>query len=239
METGEGETDMPRYIQELVTRQVRKADAARQAQMEEGNVCLHPVITISRRMGSGARIVASMLADELGWSLWDKEIIETMAEDAEVSKQVVERFDEHVFSEIEMIAHGFLGDHETAGFSYPKRLVRVIGAVSKLGNAIILGRGANFILPDALHVRIDASDELRIKNMMSYEDMTHEAAEAKIRQSDKDREAFLVKLFGKGRAHHTAYDLTIWMDKFSNEGAVEIIKSALIDRCRGGREAAK
>ena len=57
-----------------------------------------------------------------------------------------------------------------SGFIYIRHLTKAVAVIAKLGNAIILGRGANFLLPEALNVRIDASDEHRIQNMMSYED---------------------------------------------------------------------
>lgn len=217
---------MPRYIEELVSEQVRKSELARR-KVCEAKTAAKPVITISRRMGSGARIVAGKLAEDLGWSLWDKEIIEAIAQDADVSRRVVEAFDEHTVSEIEAFTRSVLGDHEVGGFLYVRHLARAIGSIAKLGNAIILGRGANFLLPRALNVRIDASDDLRIKNMMTYENLSSHDAEARIRQSDRERHEFLVKAFGREKVQHARYDLTIWMDEFRPEDAVEIIRTTL------------
>ena len=142
-------------------------------------------------------MIAGKLARDLGWSLWDKELLDAIAADAAVSRRVVEAFDEKTISEIELFARGALGDSDIAGFLYPRHLAHALSAIAKLGNAIILGRGANFILPHTLNVRIDASDECRIRNMMSYENYTHEQAEAKIHESDREREHFLDKVFGR------------------------------------------
>ena len=177
-------------------------------------------------MGSGARVIAERLAQELGWSLWHKELVNAMAEHAGVSEKVVQTFDEHTISEIELFVRGIFGEQEVAGFIYPKQLARAVKMIAKLGNAVILGRGANLILPDSLKIRIDASEKRRIENMMTYEDMTPEAAAAKIHQSDLEREQFLATGFGRERAEHAVFDLTIWMDNFTNEGAVKIIKAA-------------
>lgn len=222
---------MPRYIEELVSQQVHRSEIARQRAQETGKACAHPVITISRGMGSGARIIAGKLAHDLGWSLWDKDLLDAMAEDASVSRRVVEEFDEHTKSEIELFARAALGDHEVGGFIYVKHLAHAVAAIARLGNAVILGRGANFLLPRALNVRIDASYDRRIANMMTYEDLTREQAEEKIRQSDKDREHFVIKAFGKDKVESAHYDLSIWMDEFTNDDAVEIIKTALKARC--------
>ncbi len=218
---------MPRYVEELVSQQVRRSEMARKKEIEAGKPGLNPVVTISRAMGSGARIIARKLAQDLGWSLWDRELLDAMAEHAEVSKRVVEAFDEHAISEIEVFARTALGDYELAGFLYGKHLAKAVAAVARLGNAIILGRGANFLLRSALSVRIDASMERRIENMMSYESLKREEAEAKIRASDKERYDFLVRMFGRERVEQAPYDLTLCMDKFAADDAVEIMKTAV------------
>lgn len=223
---------MPRYIEEMVSEQIRRSEMARRKERSSKDAAPKPVITISRRMGSGARVVAGKLAQELGWSLWDKEIIDAVAENADVSRRVVEVFDERAISEIEAFTRSVLGDHELGGFIYARHLAKTVGAIASLGNAIILGRGANFLLPKALNIRIDASDELRIKNMMDYEDLSSEQAEHKIKQSDKERQDFLVRVFGRERVENPPYDLTIWMDDFRPDDAVEIIKTALDVWCK-------
>ncbi len=223
---------MPKYIEELVSRQVRKSEVARRREMENGKPCTNSVVTISRRMGSGARVVADKLSRALGWSLWDKELLDAMAEHAHVSQKVVEAFDEHTVSEIELFARGMFGEQDMAGFIYPLHLARAVKAIAKLGNAVILGRGANYILPDVLNIRIDASDEVRIRNMMSYENMTREAAHAKLHRSDQDRQRFLEKVFGKERAAHPVFDLIIWMDDFATDDAVQISLAAVKAHCR-------
>lgn len=223
---------MPRYIEELVSQQVRRSELAHLRRVEEGSVCPRPVVTISRRMGSGARIIAQRVAHDLGWSLWDKEILNAMAQEAHVSRQVVELFDEKTMSDIESVVRGALGNKSVGGFIYEIHLARAVASIAKLGNAIILGRGANFILPDALHIRIDASDERRISNMASYENMSRGEAETKIHGSDKARAQFLISTYGRERVQSAHYDLNIWMDRFSIDGAVELVEEAIRIWCK-------
>jgi cytidylate kinase len=226
---------MPRYIEELVSQQVRRSEMARKREIEAGQPGVNPVVTISRRRGSGARIIARKLAQDLGWSLWDRDLFDAMAEHADVSRRVVEVFDEHAISEIEVFTRTALGDYELGGFLYGKHLAKAVAAVAKLGNAVILGRGANFLLPKALSIRIDASDERRIQNMVSYENLTRDEAVAEIRASDRERRDFLVRMFGRGRVEQASYDLTLWMDQFTTDDAVEIIKTAVLVWCEKRR----
>lgn len=221
---------MPRYIEEIVSRQVQLSTLARRKAEAAGEPVVRPVVTMSRLMGSGARIIANKLAEDLGWSLWDRELIDAMAENADVSRHVVELFDEHTISDLELFARGALGQHEMAGFLYPKHLAKAVYAIAKLGNAIILGRGANFILADALSVRVEASMDRRIENMVQYENMPRSQAEAHIHQSDRERQHFLERVFGKSHIEACSYDLTLCMDHLSNDDAVTIIKTAIKQR---------
>ena len=222
---------MVRYIEELVSQQVQKSVMANKKERANGEKCATPIITISRRMGSGARIIAAKLSEVTGWSMWGRELLDEIAQDANVSKKVVEAFDEKTISEITLFAHAALGNTEMGNFIYAKHLTNAIVALSKLGNAVIMGRGANFLIPDALHVRIDASDEVRIQNMMKFENMDRHEAEKRLKQSDMERQLFLEKMFGKKRVQEFKYDLIINMDHFTNDDAVAIILKAMEHKC--------
>lgn len=217
---------MPKSVERLAVAQLRKSELSREQRIESGQVIVNPVITISRAMGSGGRIVARKLADDLGFSLWDKEVIDAIAKEAEMPPRVVEAFDERTISEIQLLIYAVLGDYELTGFMYLKHLTRIAAAIASVGNAVILGRGVNFLLPTALSVRLDASLERRIENMMSYEGDDRATAENKIRRSDRERERFLRDVYGKDRVKNVRYDLSLWMDKFTSAEAVEIIKVA-------------
>ena len=217
---------MPKSIERLAVAQLRKSELAREHRIESGQVIINPVITISRTMGSGGRIVARKLADDLGFSLWDKELIDAIAAASEMPKSIVEAFDEKTISEIRLLIYAVLGKYDLSGFMYLKHLTRMAAAIASVGNAVILGRGVNFLLPNALNIRMDASLERRIENMMSYEGEDRHKAEGKIRKSDRERERFLRDVFGKERVRSFNYDVSLWMDKFTAAEAVEIIKVA-------------
>ena len=217
---------MTRSVEAMVREQLYRSGLARKERIEGGHPVANPVITISRAMGSGGRIVARKLADDLGFSLWDRELIDLMAKEADVASKVVESFDEKDASEIELLIRGALGDHVSAGFIYPLHLARAVAIIASVGNAVILGRGANYLLKNALNIRMDASLEKRIENMMVYEEIDRHAAERKIKRSDKERKQFVQKVFGKEKMSYSHFDLCLWMDKFTAADAAEIIETA-------------
>lgn len=221
---------MTKYLEELVAEQVRRYELA--ARLREGTDApppLRPVVTISRRKGSGASIVARKLADELGWSLWARELLDNIAKTARVSARVAEAFDERTVSELDLLLLDLFGEHEFAAFDYERQLARAILSIGKLGNAVIIGRGANFLLPDALNVLIDASDELRQHNLMTFERFDRATARARLEEWDKERQAFLKRMYGKKRVAAAGYDLNIRMGKLSIDGAAATIMAALAD----------
>ena len=87
---------MPKYTEQLVAEQLRRAELASQSRPEEARLAERggPTITISRQLGSGGRKVAERLAAILEWSLWDKELVNAIARNASVRQKVVESFDE-------------------------------------------------------------------------------------------------------------------------------------------------
>lgn len=218
---------MPKSVGELVVRQVRRSDLSRERKVKIGERHVNPVITISRSMGSGGRIVARQLADDLGFSLWDRELLDAIAEEAAIPPEVVEMFDEKTVSDISILVRAAMGDHVLEKFLYLRHLARTVSAIASVGNAVILGRGVNFLLPNALNVRIDASLEKRIENMMRYEACSREAALEKIRKSDRVRRQFLLSIFGREKVDRFHYDLSIWMEKFTAPAAAQVIETAL------------
>ena len=224
-------------IAQMIDHQVRKSRIMQEAAKAEGRVVEPPhgpTIVISRQLGSGGKLVAQRLAERLDFALWDKNLVDAIANDAYVSRRLVESLDEKTISEIDLLARTIAGHPEAGGFLYKRHLARALLAISKHGNAVIVGRGANFLLPDALSVRVVASESLRIRNLMEYEGVTEEDARRLIRESDHERAAFVRSVYNRDVEDLYAYDLIAVTDCFGVEGVAEIVLTALqrrIDAC--------
>jgi cytidylate kinase len=94
-------------------------------------------------------------------------------------------------------------------FGYYKHLIHILSTIGNRGHAIIIGRGANFLFPNALKVRIICEMDERIKKVMKYEKLSRKEAIELINESDKKRRDFSKSLFlhDPTKAHH--YDLII------------------------------
>jgi cytidylate kinase len=226
---------MRKDIHTLIHEQLRRSQILQKSSMEphgekESVSERRSVITISRLLGTNGRIIAEHLAEKLGWSIWDKDLVDAIAKDADISHKIAESFDEKTVSEIEVLARTIMGDAEMGGFMYRKHLARALLSIATHGNAVILGRGSNFMLPHALNVRLIAGESYRVENLMKMNSVSREEARESIREIDKQKSAFIHSIYGRDIADSQAYDLTINVEDFGVDGTVEIIITALQSR---------
>lgn len=200
------------------------------------------VITISRQFGAGGKTLAERIAQKLGYEIAHEEIIEKLAEMAQVTTEGIRTY------EVED-----LGDQDEGGsFLSPKKFIdhifdpskkymegdryvallhQILPQIAEKGHTIILGRGAQFILkdhPDAVHVLLIADIDDRIGFMQeTYNLSRSEAANSVNKQSIRRRK--LMKLFHSDDYDQPVhYDMVLNMSKLDLDMAVEMI-SSLVD----------
>ncbi len=187
---------------------------------------IKPLITISREFGSSGSFIAQNVAKKLGphWKLYHEQIVDQIAKVTLLDKTIIEEVDESKMPFIEEIIDDFFGVQRLSLNSYWKHLSKILLSFKKRGYAIIVGRGGEFIFPDALNIRILGDTDYRIKTIMEYKKVSREKAREMIKTADKKRVEFTRFLFSHDprKAHH--YDLTIrTSDEFSPQEAVYII----------------
>jgi cytidylate kinase len=112
---------------------------------------------------------------------------------------------------------------------YIKHLMKVIGAVGRHGGAVLIGRGANFILPPErrFSVRVIAPIDVRIANVARNHQVSEKEARNRIVKTDSQRRAFVRKYFNTSIADPLHYDMLINTGSASIGGAVEAIAAFL------------
>jgi cytidylate kinase len=187
------------------------------------------IITLSGEPGAGGRIVAARLANTLDIEIFHKEVINEMAKSADVSEKLVETLDERGLSTLEDWISSLVHERHLWPDRYMQHLMKVIGTIGKHGRAVIVGRGANFILPPEkrFSVRIVAPQAWRIKNVAREYNISPEDAKRRVLRTESDRRAFIRKYFNADIADPTNYDLTINTAVLSVDDAVKVISSAL------------
>lgn len=156
-----------------------------------------PVITLSRLTGCDARLVASLLVDDLNkkygsskWKWVDKDIIYAIARELNTDALRVENFYNgielsNVSEMIMAFSGGFISDLRV------KKAIRdVVLSICKEGHIVIVGRGGVSIaheISDALHIRLMAPFYWRVENVMKKKAVDIETAEEYVVDTDEKR----------------------------------------------------
>ena len=191
-------------------------------------------VTLSRDEGSLGDDIAAQLANRLGWQLFDKEIVDYIAENNHVPEDIVRKLDERSQGLVHEAILRFLEMPESTPFGneeYRRSLVKTLEALATHGSAVLVGRGANFALlgsEHGLHVRITASLEVRIQRVSEIRKISVEKARSCLMAIDADRRNFIRHHFRKEFDDSRYYDLVLNTDRLSIERAVDSILSAMI-----------
>ncbi len=214
---------IPRIIEEQVQRwQIMQKEGKEE---KEGV----SIVTLSREPGSGGRILAGKLADKLGIDIFHQEVINEIAKSADVSEKLLETLDERGLSILEDWISSLVYDRHLWPDEYLQHLMKVIGTIGKHGRAVVVGRGANFVLPleKRFSVRIVAPQSWRIQNVSKEFDISVEEAKRRVMRTESDRRAFIRKYFNADIADPTNYDMVINTATLNVDDAVNVISSAL------------
>jgi len=200
-------------------------------------------ITISRQAGAGGSEIARVLAQKTKMDLMAGQIIQHVAESSKMSTKVVETLDEKAMTTMESWVNSMFVSRHLWPSDYLKHLTRVIGTIGKHGNAIIVGRGAGYILPPetTFRIKVIAPLEYRIESMMRIRSLPRADAQKYIEKRDGDRIAFVRKYFQADAMDPLNYDLVINTEKVGIEGAVDTILIAFRDwtkACGEGKPSA-
>ena len=187
-----------------------------------------PVITISREPGSGGSEIARRLAQELKMDLVGAQIIQKIAESADISAKLIESLDEKQITRRDDWLSSLIETRHLWVDDYLRHLTKVIGTFGKQGNFIIVGRGSQYILPpeDTFRLRFIAAMEVKIQNVMRDFGSSREDAEKYIIKTDSDRRAYLRKYFNADVANPSDYDMVINTGKLGIDGSVETVMAA-------------
>jgi cytidylate kinase len=186
-------------------------------------------ITISREPGSGGRVVAKKLAAKLDFKVFHQEVLLEIAKRADVSEKLLATLDEKGLTVLEDCISAMVYDRHLWPDEYLKHLMRVIGAIGEHGRAIIVGRGANFVVPpqNRLRLRIVAPQSIRIANVARIFDVTAENAKRRVIRTESDRRAFIRKYFNADITDPINYDIVINTGALHIDKAVESVIAAL------------
>lgn len=204
-------------------------------------------VTIARQFGSGGSDIARLVAQMGGLAYVDQQIIAQVAQRLGVDMEYATHQDEktmgmagHILDAIQAsnpfnLHYNTLRDPASAHtqskeLSYFQITQRVILELATEGNAVIVGRGSQFLLhnaPRTLHIYIFAPLPHRIEIIMQQFQLNRQEATQLIEQKDHEQDAYLRRYYGTDGRQPTLYHLLINTGLFSFENAANFICQAL------------
>jgi cytidylate kinase len=174
-------------------------------------------ITFSRKMGTNGSEIAKQVAKKMGYNFYDTEAIENAAREMGFLENVKEINEKTPSLFQKLFSHRPSIDLD--------RLYSVIYELATQGDAVFLGRGSHILLKAfncALHIRVTASFEKRIHNLIER-GFRREVALKAIEQSDHERGSFIKFAFGVDWEKADLYDMVLNMDKLSIDLGVNTV----------------
>jgi len=188
-----------------------------------------PVITISREAGAGGSIVAREVAGLLGFHVFDSELIQAVARSAHMREEVIKTLDERENKLMDNWILAFFTDRYLWPDQFIKHLARVLFSIGQRGDAVIVGRGANFLIPldECFRLRVVAPLDKRIPEMAERYSVSEDEAGKLIRRQENDRRAFVMQHFGAEVADPVHYDMVLNTGGLSYRDAAQMVKAAI------------
>jgi len=199
------------------------------------------VITISRQFGAGGITLGKMVAEKFGYTFADTEIINMVAEMANVSTSFVETVEKEAggkFSKFisrmvsKPLVERILKDER--GYIdekiYLDYLVLIIAQMADDGEVVILGRGSQYILndhPDAYHILLIDTFENRARFMQKNYDLSLSRATQVVKNEDKRRLNLYKKLGKTDYDNAELYHLVLNMNRIHLDQALELVTNLI------------
>ena len=166
------------------------------------------IITIEREYGCGGGDIAQLVANRLGWKLWDQHLTEEIARLANCPKTVVQEREEKNDPLYYRLFKSFLRGSYEGSINAPKlNLVdsetilkttkRVVEHAAEKGNCVIVGRGSQQFLKnrqETLRVFLYAPREDKVRRLLSR-GKSEKDAEELVDSVDGERADFIQKYF--------------------------------------------
>lgn len=189
------------------------------------------VITVTSEAGSGGRIIAKILGIKLKIPVYDKELVDLIAQEGGFTKRFVQAHNEILYRST---AEAFIQNNFSVENFHSKSYTRLYEAqervISKLAerqNCIIVGHCSNFILKDnknVMNILITADMKNRITYISEKYGLNRHDSQKKIRRQDHNTWEFYLHFTNQDWKDSGNYHLCLNSSLFGYEETADIIE---------------
>ncbi len=214
-----------------------------------------PVITISRLTGSGGAAIGQRLAERLGASYLNTQIIQEVAHRLGISEATAAAYNERAEAFIERLARVLWHANpalapisspasplpfESTTQAFVEVTRQLVREAAHTGNAVIFGHGAQFILaeqPGVLHVRFIAPLPVRVERVMRRDRLSRDEAERRVRDEDQRRAQHIRQFYDADWHAPDPFHLILNTALWDEESCIRLVLHAVEERTRQLRGA--
>jgi cytidylate kinase len=186
-------------------------------------------IAISREAGTNGPAIARALSERLGWLVYDRELIQKIADEMGLHAGLLQSVDEKQQGWLRECLRSFTTSANVSEAAFVRKLVETLLSLAAHGECVIVGRGAATVLPAAttLRVRLVGPVRERIEAMRQHFGITWDEAERWVEKTDRERKRFVLDHFNKDPSDARYYDLVLNTSRFTVKESADFIVEAL------------
>ncbi len=186
-------------------------------------------VAVSREAGARGATVARRVGELLGWPVYDRELLQLIADEKGLRVQLLENVDEKHISWLESCLEGLSTETHVSELAFVRYVVETIFSLASMGNCVIVGRGSALLLPPqtTLRVRLTGYEKDRIAYVSRHFGLPENQAAEWVKKTDYDRAWFAQQYFHKNANDLSQFDLVLNTSRLSTETTAQIIAVAV------------
>lgn len=175
--------------------------------------------TISRQTGSLGKEISKLLASKLHLPLITRDMVIN-----EWMPEIANKHEQHMLNE----SPGFYLNQSAQGITFAAHIENKLRDYVSKQPAIIFGLGSQIIFcehPEAINVRIIASNQVRINRVMQNHRLDQPSAERFLELTDRKHKRYISTIYQVDWADPTLYHLTLNTDNLSIEDSAALLEN--------------
>lgn len=191
----------------------------------------HKVICIGRESGSGGRVIGEKVAEQLGISFYDNNLLDMAKEYGGITSKSLDKSDEKATNQFyyKLLYEGnenVVPERPATEMLYQLQS-DVIKQIAEKEDCVIVGRCADFVLKDQdvdeISIFIDAPVESRVSRIMEVEHLNNMQAKSFVKKTDTRRKNYYNYFTKQKWGSKDNYNFTVNSGMLGLDGAVKAI----------------
>lgn len=211
---------------EIADREIRSSKGHFRRDESHGRIVAKKTfLTISRETGAGARAVARVVGDRLGWQVYDDNLLDLIAERYNLPRMMLDLVDETQSSWVYDALGTWMDRAVIPHQKYVRYVKSMARSLAKREPGIFIGRGIQYCLPreTGMSIHLVAPLKARIERISECEGLSLAEAKRTVQDRDRGRREFVERYFHRSLDDISQFDLVLNTEKLGIQGTAEHI----------------